>query len=66
MGDGMDRVFGENRTRPEDGFSKDRCGKRAARFTEKARKSSKGSLSTRKNRKKQDFLGKKKKDRDFI
>lgn len=66
MGDGMDRVFGENRTRPEDGFSKDRAGQRAARFTEKARESSKGSLSkSRKDEKKRKFLSDDE-DRDFI
>lgn len=41
VGDGMDAVFGENRTRPGDGFSKDRAGKRAGEFTRQARENNK-------------------------
>jgi len=40
---GMDMVFGEERTRPGDGFSRDRAGARAAEFTRQAREDGKGS-----------------------
>lgn len=57
MGEGMDMVFGEDRTRPGDGFSKDRTAQRAANFTKQARKGNKGSLkSEEKEREKRDFF----------
>ena len=56
LGEGMDMVFGENRTRPEDGFSKDRAGQKAAAFTQQAKKSNKSSLSEMKQKEKEEFF----------
>ena len=42
---GFDAVFGEDRTRPGDGFSKDRAGRRAEEFTRQARSSNKDKTS---------------------
>lgn len=37
VGDGLERVFGKDMANPGDSFSRDRAGKRAASFTEKAK-----------------------------
>lgn len=45
VGDGFDMVFGEDRTRPGDGFSKERAGKRAGDFTRQARENNRDKTS---------------------
>lgn len=56
---GFDAVFGEDRTRPGDGFSKDRAGNRAGEFTRQARKNNRDKTSGFMEKNKDtDFFGK--------
>jgi len=55
---GFDAVFGEDRTRPGDGFSKERAGKRAEAFTKDARKNNRDKVSGFLDDGKNDFFGK--------
>lgn len=59
MGDGLDTVFGDNRTKPGESFSMRKSGDKAAKFTKDARKKNKdktgGFLDKNKDK---DFFGK--------
>ena len=57
MDEGFDRLFGEDRTRPGDSFSKERAGRRAGEFTRQAREN---------NRDKTGGILDKNKDTDFF
>ncbi len=69
VGKGMDKVFGENRTRPGDGFSQDRTRDRAAEFTRKAKDGDKAGGLMDKNKDRDLFSSKsekRKEKRDFF
>jgi hypothetical protein len=59
MGDGLDMVFGDDRTKPGESFSMRKSGDKAAKFTRDARSKSKdkagGFLDKNKDK---DFFGK--------
>jgi hypothetical protein len=64
MGEGFDMVFGEDRTRPGDGFSKERAGRRAGEFTRQAKSKDKTSGFMEKNKDREYFGSGSKSDED--